>query len=226
MMFPLIKNVSKYKPSNLKPIHLLFTIRRDFTTTIRIKSSKFTGYLLPCPDEAEKDHRLEQIRQEHPNATHHCYGYIYHPPDPVTYSSDDGEPAGTAGQPILNVLQSARLMNVLMVAVRYYGGTKLGKPGLIEAYGEITKAVISEAELRKIISVHVYKIIYEYNQQSLIDQLSHKLNLITLNAGYTEKVELTLACPASEAGIFKSRIKKIRHLLEEFKELDTSWHIF
>lgn len=204
----------------------MHTVTRDFSTTLKIKSSKFTGYLLPCSDEDEKDQGLERVRSEHPVATHHCYGYMFNPADPVIYSSDDGEPSGTAGQPILNALQSAGLMNVLMIAVRYYGGTKLGKAGLIEAYGEITKRTADKADLKKIIPVQIYKLVYEYNQQSLIDQLHHHIDLITLDAKYTEKVELTLACPVSDTELFHFYIEKINHLLEGFHTLETTWHIF
>ncbi len=202
------------------------TVTRDFSSTLRIKSSKFIGYLMPCADEAEKESGLERIREEHPVATHHCYGYIYNPADPVSYSSDDGEPSGTAGQPILNALLSANLMNVLMVAVRYYGGTQLGKPGLIEAYGEITRLTVNEAELKKIIPVQIYRVVYDYNQQSLIDQLHHHIDLITLDAEYTEKVKLTLACPVSMKDQFLFHIEKFKHLLESFEVMETSWHIF
>src|SRR5690625_901712 len=122
---------------------------------------------MPCADEAEKESGLERVREEHPVATHHCYGYIYNPADPVSYSSDDGEPSGTAGQPILNALLSANLMNVLMVAVRYYGGTQLGKPGLIEAYGELTRLTVNEAELKKIIPVQIYRVRSEEHTSEL-----------------------------------------------------------
>lgn len=203
----------------------MHTVTRNFSTTLKIKSSKFIGYLLPCPDEDEKDLGLEWVRSEHPVATHHCYGYIYNPADSVTYSSDDGEPSGTAGQPILNALQSAGLMNVLMIAVRYYGGTKLGKGGLIEAYGEITRQTVEKAELKKIIPVQLFNLTYDYNQQSLIDQLHHNIDLITLDATYTEKVELTLACPLPDTDQFLFHIEKFNHLLEGFQTLETTWHI-
>lgn len=204
----------------------MHTVTRDFSTSFRIKSSKFLGYLLPCASEVEKDLGLERIRAEHPLATHHCYGYIYNPANPVFYSSDDGEPSGTAGQPILNVLQSADLMNVLMIAVRYYGGTKLGKAGLIEAYSEIARQTTDIADLKNIIPVQIYRVVYEYNQQSLIDQLHHNIDLITLDAQYTEKVDLTLACPVPAKDQFHFYIEKFSHLLEHFEILETSWHVF
>src|SRR5690625_286146 len=116
--------------------------------------------------------------------------------------------------------------NVVMGTVRDYGDTQLGKPGLSETYRELTRLTVNEAELKKIIPVQIYRVVYDYNQQSLIDQLHHHIDLITLDAEYTEKVKLTLACPVSMKDQFLFHIEKFKHLLESFEVMETSRHIF
>src|SRR5690625_5849256 len=93
--------------------------------------------------------------------------------------------------------------------------------GLIEAYRELTLLTVNEGERKKIIPVQIYRVVYDYIQQSLIDQLHHHIDLITLDAEYTEKVKLTLACPVSMKDQFLFHIEKFKHLLESFEVMET-----
>jgi uncharacterized YigZ family protein len=99
------------------------------------KGSKFYAFVYPVQTEKEVKERLEYLKSLYPDASHHCYAYVLHYDKSMSRSNDDGEPSNTAGKPILRQIQKLDLTNVLVVVVRYFGGTLLGVPGLIEAYG-------------------------------------------------------------------------------------------
>jgi uncharacterized YigZ family protein len=102
----------------------------------KAKGSKFYAFCYPVSSETEVKEKLNALRQVYPDATHHCYAYVLNFDKSLTRSNDDGEPSNTAGKPIMRQIQKMDLTNVLVVVVRYFGGTMLGVPGLIEAYGE------------------------------------------------------------------------------------------
>lgn len=114
------------------------------STLFEEKKSKFYGYMLNCESEAEIKKAIEELRKEHKKATHICYAYRLKSPF-CEKAVDDGEPSGTAGRPILNVLQKKDLQNVCVFVVRYFGGIKLGAGGLVRAYTKTTSLTISEA---------------------------------------------------------------------------------
>ena len=111
----------------------------------RDKGSKFIGYIFPISAAAELKPILQQLSAEHPKARHYCWAYRLGLDSDNYRINDDGEPSGTAGRPILNSLLSAGLTNVLVVVVRYFGGTLLGVPGLINAYKSATIAAIENS---------------------------------------------------------------------------------
>lgn len=203
----------------------MFTITRSFTSDYRIKGSKFLGYLCPADSAKAADTALEQVKNEHPTATHHCYGWRIDPNKPEEFSQDDGEPGGTAGLPILNAMKSAELMNAVIIVVRYYGGTKLGKSGLIEAYGHAASLCIKAAELNSLISIRKFKIVYDYEHQGFIDKLKNDFTWFELEAGYLEKITLVCGCPVEEAERFLGAIQHKKHEFDEFEDLGKSWVI-
>jgi uncharacterized YigZ family protein len=116
------------------------------------KGSKFLAYAYFVSNEIEIKEKLDLLKKEHFKATHHCYAYRLGTDGKNYRSNDDGEPSGTAGRPILGQIDSFGLTNLLIVVVRYYGGTKLGTSGLINAYRESAKEALSNAEkIEKII---------------------------------------------------------------------------
>ena len=121
---------------------------------IRIKGSKFLGYARYVSSRDAAEQHLRELRELHPKATHHCSAWtVGLMTDRLEYSSDDGEPSGTAGRPILGAIKSAGLSYTSVISVRYYGGTKLGSSGLIRAYREsaelaLLPELISESEIR------------------------------------------------------------------------------
>lgn len=113
----------------------------------RERSSKFLSYAFPVESEEEIREALEGLRKRYFDATHHCYAWRLGPQGEQFRANDDGEPSGTAGRPILGQMLSMGVTNCLVVVVRYFGGTKLGVPGLIAAYKEATQEVLSAAEI-------------------------------------------------------------------------------
>jgi uncharacterized YigZ family protein len=203
----------------------LQTVTATFTSDYRVKGSRFLGYLHPASAQAEAEKFIDEIKGEHPTATHHCYAWRVNPSEPEEFEQDDGEPRGTAGLPILNAMRSAHLMNAVLVSVRYYGGTKLGKAGLIEAYGTSASLCIEAARLQNIIAVTLWRLKYEYPQQSLIDKLRNDFPLIEIDSEYLENVSLKIACPSDVNERFSASIRATEHKLIELEQIGTSYHI-
>ncbi len=123
------------------------TIRKASEGTFRDKGSKFIAYLYPVRSENEVKDIISNLKALHPKARHHCWALRLSPDRTVFRLNDDGEPSGSAGRPILNTLLSYELTNVLAVVVRYFGGTLLGIPGLINAYKTATIEAVKQAEI-------------------------------------------------------------------------------
>ena len=116
-------------------------IKKNFVKLIEINKSKFYGILFPVDNVEEVKEYLNQVRKDYPKATHYCYAYRV---NGLEKSNDDGEPSGTAGRPILNVLQKRGLSNIMVAVVRYFGGIKLGAGGLVRAYSKATTEALEE----------------------------------------------------------------------------------
>ena len=128
----------------------------------RDRGSKFLAYAFPVYTEEEWQARLEEVRREHPKARHHCYGYRLGLDGNNFRANDDGEPSGTAGRPILGQIDSFGLANVIVIVVRYFGGTLLGTSGLINAYKESAADALNQAELIERTVEDIYRITFDY----------------------------------------------------------------
>lgn len=123
------------------------TVAAPAEAACRERSSKFLSWIFPVRSEEEIREHLDALRKRFFDATHHCYAWRLGPRGEAFRANDDGEPSGTAGKPILGQLLSNNLTDCLVVVVRYFGGTKLGVPGLIAAYREATADVIAQAQI-------------------------------------------------------------------------------
>lgn len=170
------------------------------------------GFLFPAASKQVFNDKLSNLKSRYPDATHHCYGWRIYPNQVEEFAQDDGEPSGTAGLPILNRLKSAEIVNCGCVVVRYYGGTNLGKSGLIQAYGEAAKRCLDRADLLKLVPTQNFRIIYDYDQQNKIDQLKNSFDLKELDAEYLERVSLEIACRSTQARAFKTMLDQKEHL--------------
>ena len=141
---------------------------------LKEKGSRFIGFLCPVYNEADCKNTLESIRIEHPKATHHCYAFRMGLKGEHYRANDDGEPSGSAGLPIYNQLLAHDLTQVLLVVVRYYGGTKLGVSGLVKAYKECAKLAFEQAEIITKELESEMKITFKFNQQNVIFSLLNK----------------------------------------------------
>lgn len=125
---------------------MIQTIAEVSQAEIKIQNSIFIGIAMPCSDIQDFQKHLNQVRNDHPKANHICFAYRVGFKDENTRSNDDGEPSGTAGKPIFNQLLSLNIQNCVVFVVRYFGGTKLGVSGLIEAYKGAAKKTLELAE--------------------------------------------------------------------------------
>lgn len=175
----------------------------DSNYTIVINKSKFICELLYINNQDEIDSKLKDIKHKYKSATHYCYAYIY---DNNKRFNDDGEPSGTAGIPILNVLENNNLNRVLCVVIRYFGGIKLGAGGLVRAY---TKSVTSCLENTKIIDkkeCQLIKITFSYDKVKIIDKIINKNILLK---EFENSITYTIA-------ISKDEVKNTLKLLENY----------
>lgn len=151
------------------------TIRDNTKSEIIIRNSRFICYLYKVNDVGDIDKILCNIKNVHKDATHYCYAYVI---DNVKKSSDDGEPSGTAGIPILNVLVNNDLNKILAVVVRYFGGIKLGAGGLIRAYSKSVSTTISDNNISDLVKGYNIYISFSYNQVKKIDYLLRDFRII------------------------------------------------
>lgn len=197
----------------------MYTITKGNEVKVTERGSTFLGFLFPCRDEAHFAESLQQIKAEYHDASHHCYAWRVDPTDVTEFSSDDGEPAGTAGLPILNRLKSKKLVNAGLVVVRYFGGTKLGKPGLIEAYGGTAERCLSGVEFKKVIPCRWYRIVYNYPEQKVIDRLKQNFDLHEREAEYLEQVRVVFGIGEEETELFEKELENSFHLIVSYKYL-------
>lgn len=158
------------------PEDLYKTISKPAESNFRDHASKFIGYLYPVRNEEEIKLHLSELKKHYYDATHHCYAYRLGPKGEIFRANDDGEPAGTAGKPILNQLLSADVTYVLAVVVRYFGGTKLGVPGLINAYKEATKEALNVAVFVEETVNDQFEVNFEYAAMNEVMRVVKDLN--------------------------------------------------
>lgn len=178
-------------------------------TLFKDKNSKFYGFAFPVNNEDQVKNELEKVKKIHPNAGHHCYAYQIGVEDIIYRANDDGEPNNSAGMPIYGQIQSFDITNVLIVVVRYFGGTKLGVSGLINAYKSSAKITIESSEIiEKIVEVY-FKIIFDYDMMSKVLRILKEKNIEIIQ----QKLELNCEY------IIAVRKKESKSILEFFKNL-------
>ena len=158
------------------------TIKENITNEIVIKNSRFIALVYKLATD-NVDEILEEVKTIYPKATHYCYGYIY---NEYKKSSDDGEPTGTAGAPIINVLEKEQLNNILIIVVRYFGGIKLGAGGLIRAYTKATTEALKTANYSELEQGYKIQIDFDYPDEKQINYLLN--NSTILDKKYDEKI--------------------------------------
>lgn len=186
-------------------------------TLLKEKGSKFIGFAFPVNNEEELKTALEKIRSEHPKATHHCYAFRMGMNGENYRANDDGEPSGSAGLPIYNQLLANEITNVLVISVRYYGGTKLGVSGLVKAYKESAKITLEEARIITRELETTVEIQFNFNQQNLIFTLLSKYEAKVLQFDAQEKCMVTASLKLSQKESISEKLSEMQYVLFEFK---------
>ena len=166
------------------------SIQKEITSEIIINKYKFITILTNINDIDKVKEKLEEIKKIYKDATHYCYAYIINNHEKY---SDNGEPSGTAGMPILNVLKQNDLTNILCIVIRYFGGIKLGAGGLIRAYSTSASEALNKATITNIVNGYNITIEFSYNNLKQIDYLLKNIDIkkdyqtnITYNFNITE----------------------------------------
>ncbi len=163
------------------------------------KRSRFISHLVPVQSRVAALEFLQVLKLRYPDARHHCWAYIVG--DPVSAVeqafSDDGEPSGTAGKPILNVLQHRAVGDCMAVVVRYFGGIKLGAGGLVRAYSSAASKVIDAADLVEYVAISELHLCCDYDQESLLRRLLDSEQGRVLSVEYSSFVVLKVSLPES-----------------------------
>lgn len=175
------------------------TIEKESTGYFKDKGSKFYAYAYPLSNEDEVKSIITKLKKEHHSARHHCYAWRLGTEEIRTRANDDGEPSSTAGKPILGQLQSFEVSNILVVVVRYFGGTLLGVSGLINAYRNATIEALHNANIQtKIIEIN-YELQFEYPMLNPVMNTLKKEALNIVNTDFQESCKLVFSVRKTEA---------------------------
>ncbi len=203
---------------------LYTTLANDAEAEIVEKRSRFIATVKPVASEAEALEFLNTLRQKYWNATHNVYAYIIEENQMMRYS-DDGEPGGTAGLPVLDILKKEGLTNLIVVVTRYFGGILLGTGGLVHAYSKAAKAGIEAAGLVDMILCRAVTIECDY---TLLGKLQNELakweDMIQGEPLYTDRVALPLYLPVSRAEAFAAAMTDKMNAQIQFLWGDTAYH--
>jgi len=173
-----------------------------------VKGSKFLGHAAPVETKTTAEAFIAAISKQYHEATHNCFAYRIGLADKIVFRfSDEGEPPGTAGAPIYNVIESRKLRNIAIVVTRYFGGTKLGKGGLIRAYSECTRRTLARAS---IIKKYIYTpliLIFPYKLTGDVMRIVSRMNANVLESSYGNEVKLKLKIRKSLECAFSEAVK-------------------
>ena len=171
------------------------------------KGSRFIGHAAPIQSAEQAMAYVETIRERYPDASHHCFAWRTQTGDRGWRASDDGEPGGTAGRPILARIDGAELVGVVVVVVRYYGGTNLGKGGLIRAYGGAASAAIDSGTVLSVRETQNVVVTLAYGDQGPVQSVLRTFQLEPVDERFDTKVHLTIAVPTEEAVALRQAIQ-------------------
>ena len=184
------------------------------TAELREKGSRFLARLEPAVSEEAARERIAALAREHADATHCCWAYRLGWPARER-SADAGEPLGTAGPPILRALQTAAISDALLVVLRWFGGTKLGKGGLVRAYGGVARAAVAAAALEPRLHRLILEIEVAYPQLGAVQRLLQPPEVELLEQRFGERVVLRLAVAVSRLAAVRERAAELGAVLRE-----------
>ena len=193
------------------------TLKRAVTARLEIKKSDFIAYAYPVHSREQAMFHVEQLRVQYADARHYCWAYIIGDPDNTTSAGfdDDGEPSGTAGRPILNVLQHKSIGNVIIIVVRYFGGIKLGAGGLTRAYAGSAQAAVDQMTLSPYVAMAQVQILAEFATEAqcryVVESLNGRIDEVT----YSKQVTLTVTLAEADIATLKERLAMDGRVLDD-----------
>ena len=202
----------------------IITIKESKIAQIEEKKSKFIANIIPVESQEIAEKKIKEIKKEHYKARHNCVAYrIIENEQIVEKASDDGEPSGTAGGPMLNILQKNNLINVLVVVTRYFGGILLGTGGLVRAYSEATLKAIEEVEIVKKSLLRSIEVKLEYQDLKDFKYYCQKNNIKIDDINYTEKIVCKILVEEDKKEKFIEDFNDKKVKLEEIKILSKQY---
>ena len=193
----------------------MYVLSGDKNDEFKIKGSLFKAYSFKVNDIISIKDKLSILNDNFLNASHICYAYricninnldLFNNPEIIEFYADDGEPSGTAGKPILNVLKKNKIINNVIFVIRYFGGTKLGINGLIDSYRYAAELVIKNVTYQDWILFKPIKLKLDYNQYKLVNSIIDQYNGIILKDDFSESILLDIEIPIKEIIQFKKKI--------------------
>ncbi|MDO8365551.1 MAG: YigZ family protein [Saprospiraceae bacterium] len=199
------------------------SIAAPSTGEFKDRGSKFIAYAWPVRSEAEAMEYLENLRKEHFKARHHCFAWRFEPDGSRFRSNDDGEPSGTAGRPILGQIDSFSLTYVVVVVVRYFGGTLLGTSGLIHAYREAAAEALRNAEIVECLVKDFFLLDFDYALMPDIMNAVKKLEVEVLRQSFEERGQIEIGIRQSETEATLLRFKAQLWKVSEEEAAGVDW---
>tara|TARA_B100000767_G_scaffold265933_1_gene282611 strand:- start:505 stop:1116 length:612 start_codon:yes stop_codon:yes gene_type:complete len=191
-------------------------VKNHSTGIYKEKGSKFIAYSYPVYSEDQVKEKLEEVRKLEYSARHYCYAYILNPDKSSQRANDDGEPSSTAGKPILGQILSNDLTNILIIVVRYFGGVKLGVPGLIRSYKTAAADTIANSTLITKTIKEQYVVSFKYPQMNDVMRLIKEFDLEVVNTDFQIDCKLIFAVPKSKENDILNTFKKKHELTIEY----------
>jgi len=194
------------------------TISKPSEGLFKDRGSKFLAFAYPVSSETEIKEIQEKLRDDYHDARHHCYAYMLGAEMKVFRSNDDGEPSSTAGKPILGQIRSFELTNILIVVIRYFGGTKLGVSGLIHAYKTAAEEALKSAEIIKKTLLDVYSLKFEYPVMSEVMRILKEENIEQIDQKFEISCSVSISFRKADTEKILSKFDRIENLKIEFVE--------
>ena len=185
---------------------------------LKEKGSRFIGFAWQVNSEEEIRERLEELKAEHPKATHHCYAYRLGINGEKYRANDDGEPSGSAGLPIYNQLLAHGVTNILLVAVRYYGGTKLGVSGLVRAYKDCAKMTLAESTITVRELEFTIEIEFNFSQQNTVFTVLNRYGAKILDFQSGDSCTITASLKLGHKKSISEHLSEMQHIQFTFRD--------
>ena len=200
------------------------TVSSPSSEELLINKSRFIGYAAPCGDEPAALAFLQGLRDQHKTATHHCYAYIIGQNSGIMRYSDDGEPGGTAGLPIMSVLRGRGVVNCCVVVVRYFGGVLLGTGGLVRAYTQAAQAALAAAGVARMERTLSFPAEVPYSVWDKFRYAADRLPVLLEPPEYGAGVSFSLRCRFGDAEEMLSRLQDAAERKLTVLDAEESWY--